>query len=132
MSSSSKDRLLQSIQALLHSCARVTILVSEVQFEEDLSTSQDQTLAVLFSLDQEIKRLLRQILQPIKLSDHLSTPVLLGSTWALDLCERRLNLYQFSSYGRQYVAGSWTRLIETLQQYTMNLQILASTSGSDT
>ncbi|RAQ40676.1 ankyrin [Aspergillus flavus] len=131
MSPSSRDRLLPSIQALLHSCARATILASEVQFEEDLSTSQDQTLAVLISLDLEIKRLLRQILQPIKLSIPLFTSALLGSTWALDLFERRLQLYRLSSYGRQYVSNSWTPLIETLQQYTMNLQILTGTSDSD-
>ncbi|KAK6810914.1 hypothetical protein RU639_013354 [Aspergillus parasiticus] len=131
MSSSSKDRLLPSIQALLHSCARATILASEVQFEEDLSTSQDQTLAVLISLDLELKRLLRKILQPITLSIPLFTSVLLGSTWALDLFERRLQLYRLSRYGRQYVSNSWTPLIETLQQYTMNLQILTGASDSD-
>ncbi|OGM48047.1 ankyrin [Aspergillus bombycis] len=131
MSSSSKDRLLPSIQALLYSCARATILASEIQFEEDLSTSQDQALAVLINLDLEIKRSLRYILQRITLPIPLFTSVLLGSTWALDLFERRLRLYRLSRHGRQYVCNSWTRLIEMLQQYTMNLQQLTSTSALD-
>ncbi|KAE8390370.1 hypothetical protein BDV23DRAFT_85794 [Aspergillus alliaceus] len=127
MSSSWKDRLLPSLHALLLSCSRATVLASEVRFEEDLTTSQDQALAVLIELDAEVKCLLRRILQPIACQpppNPLLTSVLLGSTCALDLFERRIRLYGLSSQGRESVCESWTRLIETLQQYTMNLQSL--------
>ncbi|THC98242.1 hypothetical protein EYZ11_002244 [Aspergillus tanneri] len=132
MSASLRDKLLPYTQTLLHNCARATVLTSETQFQDDLSTSQDKTLAVLVELDVEIKHLLRHVLRPRAQRpppNALFTSVVLGCTWAVNLFEQRLQLYRCSSKGKRFVCSSWTRLVETLQQYTLNLQELNAALG---
>jgi hypothetical protein len=127
MSLSLKDDLLPSIQALLLDSAKVTVLASEIQFEEDLSTSQDTALAVLARIDVETRHLLRRILQPLtqrRPPNQFFTSVLDGCTDALELLDRLLQQYKSTSKDREHVCSSWTQLMETLQQYTMNLQRL--------
>ncbi|KAF7591429.1 hypothetical protein BBP40_001590 [Aspergillus hancockii] len=127
MSSSLRHDFLPSIQALLLDSAKVTVLVSETQFDNDLSTSQDVTLAVLAKIDVEIRCLLRRILQPLAHPQALTpifASVLEGCMDVFELFERLLQQYKSTSPGRQYVCSSWTQLMETLQHYTMNLHRL--------
>ncbi|RAH51167.1 uncharacterized protein BO95DRAFT_76459 [Aspergillus brunneoviolaceus CBS 621.78] len=115
-----EDDLLSLTQSLLLDDVRVTVLVSQLQFEPYLNPSQDETLATLGGVDEELRSFLRRI---VLTRTHISpaaaylASLLRGCGYTINLVERQLRLYG-SSYGaRGYVAGRWPQALVALQQY---------------
>ncbi|OJJ95976.1 hypothetical protein ASPACDRAFT_1824, partial [Aspergillus aculeatus ATCC 16872] len=115
-----EDDLLSLTQSLLLDDVRVTVLVSQVQFEPYLNPSQDETLATLGEVDEQLRLFLRRIVRP---RTHISpaaaylASLLRVYGYIINLVERQLRLYG-SSYGaRGYVAGRWPQALVALQQY---------------
>ncbi|PYI36177.1 hypothetical protein BP00DRAFT_173261 [Aspergillus indologenus CBS 114.80] len=120
-----EDELLSLTHSLLLDDVRVTVLVSQVQFEPYLSPSQDETLATLAGVDEELRSLLRHIVLPgthiSPAAAHLAS-LLRGCGYSINLVERQLRLYG-SSYGaRGYIAGRWPQALVALQQYKLLLR----------